>query len=76
VNPVGKSRYEYWWGPAGGADPDAWLAQAEEGDGSWWPLWAEWLLSRSGKERPSPPELGSHQYPPGDPAPGRYVHEE
>ena len=75
VNPVGKSRYEYWWGPAGGADPDAWLAQAEVRDGSWWPLWAEWLLSRSGKEKPSPPGLGSHRHPPCDPAPGRYVHE-
>ena len=29
VNPAGKSRYKYWWGPAGGPDPDAWLVQAE-----------------------------------------------
>jgi polyhydroxyalkanoate synthase subunit PhaC len=75
VNPVGKSRYQYWWGPAGGADPDAWLAQAEVHDGSWWPRWSEWLLSRSGEEKPSPPGLGSDRYPPGDPAPGRYVRE-
>jgi polyhydroxyalkanoate synthase len=76
VNPVGKSRYKYWWAPAAGADPDAWLAQAEVRDGSWWPLWSEWLLSRSGEERPSSPELGNHRYPPCDPAPGLYVHEE
>jgi polyhydroxyalkanoate synthase subunit PhaC len=75
VNPVGNSRYQYWWGPASEADPDAWLAQAEVRDGSWWPAWAQWLLSRSGEEKPSPPELGSHQCPPRDPAPGRYVYE-
>jgi polyhydroxyalkanoate synthase len=75
VNPVGKSRYKYWWGPAGGDDPDAWLAQAEVHDGSWWPRWSEWLLSRSGEEKPSPSRLGGGRYPPGDPAPGRYVHE-
>jgi len=75
VNPVGKSRYQYWWGPASEADPDAWLAQAEVRDGSWWPLWAEWLLARSGEEKPSPSGLGSDRYPPGEPAPGRYVHE-
>jgi len=75
VNPVATSRYAYWWGPAGGADPDAWLAEAKVHEGSWWALWAEWLLSRSGEEKPSSPELGSHRYPSCDPAPGRYVHE-
>jgi polyhydroxyalkanoate synthase subunit PhaC len=75
VNPVGKSRYQYWWGTASEADPDAWLAQAEVRDGSWWPLWADWLLSRSGEEKPSPSGLGSDRYPACEPAPGRYVHE-
>jgi polyhydroxyalkanoate synthase subunit PhaC len=75
VNPVGKSRYKYWWGPPAGTDPDAWLARAEVHDGSWWPRWSEWLLSRSGEEKPSPSGLGSDRYPPGDPAPGRYVYE-
>jgi polyhydroxyalkanoate synthase len=78
VNPAGKSRYKYWWGPAGGPnpkDPDAWLAQAEVHDGSWWPRWAEWLLTRSGSERPAPGKLGSDRRHPIEPAPGRYVHE-
>jgi polyhydroxyalkanoate synthase len=75
VNPPGKSRYKYWWGPVGGPDPDAWLAQAEVHDGSWWPRWREWLLERSGEERPAPATLGSAAHPAGDPAPGRYVHE-
>jgi polyhydroxyalkanoate synthase subunit PhaC len=75
VNPVAKSRYKYWWGPVGGPDPDAWLAHAEVHDGSWWPRWAEWLLPRSGAEKPAPDRLGSDRYPPLEPAPGRYVHE-
>jgi polyhydroxyalkanoate synthase len=75
VNAPGKSRYKYWWGPAGGPDPDAWLAQAEMHDGSWWPRWKDWVLPRSGAEKPAPGRLGNDRYSPGDPAPGRYVRE-
>ena len=75
VNPAGKSRYKYWWGPAGGPDPDAWLAHAEVHDGSWWPRWGEWLLFRSGNEKPAPDKLGSDRRRPIESAPGRYVHE-
>lgn len=75
VNPVGKSRYKYWFGAADGPDPDAWLAQAQVHDGSWWPQWAEWLLPRSGAEKPAPDKLGSGRRRPIEPAPGRYVHD-
>jgi polyhydroxyalkanoate synthase len=75
VNPVGTSQYKYWQGPAGGPDPDAWLAQAEVHDGSWWPQWAEWLVPRSGQDKPAPDRLGSDRHRPIEPAPGSYVHE-
>jgi polyhydroxyalkanoate synthase subunit PhaC len=75
VNPVGKSRYKYWTGPPRGADPDAWLAQAEQQDGSWWPRWAEWLQARSGPQKAARKALGSDRYAVLEPAPGRYVHE-
>jgi polyhydroxyalkanoate synthase len=75
VNPAGKSRYKYWWAPAGGPDPDGWLTRAEVHDGSWWPRWAGWLLPRSGDEKPAPDKLGSDRHRPIEPAPGRYVHE-
>lgn len=75
VNPVGKSRYKYWAGPAGGPDPDSWREQAELNDGTWWPRWAEWLLQRSGGEQPAPTNLGSIEHPAQEPAPGLYVHE-
>ncbi|PWF54978.1 PHA/PHB synthase family protein [Massilia glaciei] len=51
------------------SDPDRWIENADEKDGSWWPEWAEWLEqhSHAGAPPPGPPPdaLG--------PAPGRYV---
>ncbi|WP_347349959.1 alpha/beta fold hydrolase [Intrasporangium sp.] len=75
VNAPGSSRYKYRIAPAGGPDPDAWLAKAEEHQGSWWPDWMEWLRPRSGTRKPAPEALGSATYPPQEPAPGTYVHE-
>jgi polyhydroxyalkanoate synthase subunit PhaC len=73
VNPPGKPRARYFTGPEPGPDPQAWLRDATEVEGSWWPRYAEWLLARSGDERDAPARLGSRRHPPGDPAPGRYV---
>jgi polyhydroxyalkanoate synthase subunit PhaC len=75
VNPPGQSRYKYWIAPASSAHPDAWLKQAEQHDGSWWPAWLEWLLPKSGTEKAAPASLGSTSHPPQEPAPGTYVHE-
>jgi polyhydroxyalkanoate synthase subunit PhaC len=75
VNPPGKPRARYFAGPEPGPDPEAWMAAAEEHQGSWWPRYADWLLERSGDERRSRSKLGSRKYPAGDSAPGRYVHE-
>ena len=75
VNPPGKPRARYFAGPAAGPDPEAWLADAVEHEGSWWPRYADWLLARSGEELAPPQAAGSTLYPPLGPAPGRYVHE-
>jgi polyhydroxyalkanoate synthase len=52
-------------------DPDKWLENAEEREGSWWPEWIAWLgrVSHEGKVPAREPQhsLG--------PAPGRYVME-
>ena len=55
-------------------DPNAWFANHEPQDGSWWPAWSEWLAARSG-ESVTPPPLGDARagYAPIDDAPGRYV---
>jgi polyhydroxyalkanoate synthase subunit PhaC len=75
VNPPGKPRARYFSGPEPGPDPEAWMAEAEEHEGSWWPHYAAWLVERSGPERRARRKLGSKANPAGEPAPGRYVHE-
>jgi polyhydroxyalkanoate synthase len=58
-------------------DADTWLARAKEVDGSWWPEWALWLESHSGRERVSPPAIGNlaDGLIPLCSAPGLYVHQ-
>jgi polyhydroxyalkanoate synthase len=55
-------------------DPDAWRAEAQHKDGSWWPEWTEWLAARSGPMAP-PPRMGTADLPyrPLADAPGTYV---
>jgi polyhydroxyalkanoate synthase len=38
--------------------PDEWLETAPKTEGSWWPVWTEWLIARSG-EPCDPPQIGS-----------------
>ena len=75
VNPAKTAKYGYWDAPPTPADQDRWLSTAAMHEGSWWPRWAEWLIPRSGAEKPAPAALGSRQYPPLGRAPGTYVHE-
>jgi polyhydroxyalkanoate synthase subunit PhaC len=54
--------------------PDDWIAATPVRQGSWWPVWQEWLAAHSGAPG-APPTMGapSAGYPPLDDAPGRYV---
>ncbi len=62
--------------PAGGhyIGPDAWHQQQQVQDGSWWPKWTEWLLSKS-SDAVSPPQIGARDkgLAPLCAAPGSYV---
>ncbi len=73
VNPPGNPKAHYYAGPEPGDDPDAWLRAAERCTGTWWELWADWILARSGETVPAPAELGSSRHPVLDKAPGSYV---
>jgi len=75
VNPAKTAKYGYWQARPSAPDPDRWLSAAAAHEGSWWPTWARWLLSRSGEEKTAPATLGGPQYCPLAPAPGTYVHE-
>jgi polyhydroxyalkanoate synthase len=74
INPAAGQRRSYWTG-APRADADAWLAQAKETPGSWWPRWAAWLEDFKGGARKAPKKAGNARYQPIEPAPGRYVRE-
>ena len=69
VNPPSKRKYGHYTSDAPIDDPDAWRADADYTEGSWWPRWEEWLRSRSGKKiaaRALPDSVLA-------PAPGTYV---
>ena len=68
VNPPAANKYRYWISDILPPGSDGWMAYAKEHPGSWWPLWSDWLQSRSGEDVPPPkPSIGAK------PAPGSYV---
>ena len=73
VNPPGDPKASYWVGGQPGPDPAAWRETAEKRTGTWWEAWADWLLERSGDERPAPSATGNSDHAPLQPAPGSYV---
>lgn len=48
VNPPAQEKYGYWTNEDNPADPDAWLANATEHAGSWWPEWRKWIKKSAG----------------------------
>ncbi len=75
VNPPTSARRQYWTSALASGDPDAWLAQAQQHAGSWWPHWAQWLERQADGERPAPEKPGNERYRPLVAAPGTYVRE-
>jgi polyhydroxyalkanoate synthase len=75
VNPPGNPKASYRSGGPGSRDADAWQAGAEQHTGSWWEPWAQWVLQRSGADRPAPAKAGIDHRPALGPAPGLYVHQ-
>jgi poly[(R)-3-hydroxyalkanoate] polymerase subunit PhaC len=73
INPAAKNRRSYWRATSHPEDPEAWLAQAQEHPGSWWPQWAQWMEQYKGGSREAPARFGNRKYKATEPAPGRYV---
>lgn len=75
LNPPGNLKAKYYRNPnKPPADVDQWMmAGATENAGSWWPLWKEWVIARSGETKAAPKKLGTPTHPPGDAAPGKYA---
>jgi polyhydroxyalkanoate synthase len=75
VNPPSNPKSRYYLNSNLKLSADAWRAAATEHTGSWWDHWQHWFHERSGPELEAPATVGSAQYPAGDAAPGRYVHQ-
>jgi polyhydroxyalkanoate synthase subunit PhaC len=75
LNPPGNPKARYFTNAEYPADPDQWLARAEQRSGSWWDRWREWLGERSGDRISAPAALGNARHPAGAAAPGTYVFE-
>jgi len=75
INPPAKKRRNHWTNTAVPKEAAAWLDSATSQAGSWWPDWINWLAGHAGTQTPAPAAAGNPNYPPLEPAPGRYVRE-
>ena len=73
INPAAGNKRSYWTSDRQPEDAEAWLAQAREERGSWWPQWSQWLEGFKGGTREAPAQTGNAHYRAIEPAPGRYV---
>jgi len=73
VNPPAAKKYHYWLNARNPKDPERWLANAVQHDGSWWPEWHKWIEQKSGTAKTEPREPGGGVYTPIEDAPGSYV---
>ncbi len=74
LNPPGNRKSNYLVNPELAGDPRAWYHAADHVQGSWWPLWLDWLQARSGEQKDTLMALGNQHYPAMQAAPGTYVH--
>ena len=72
INPPSKKKYGHFLNPKVKGTADDWLEGAEFHEGSWWPVWEEWLQRRSGAQVPAR-EPGESGYETLGDAPGTYV---
>lgn len=75
VNPPDNPKAKFFVNPDLNLNAADWLKTATAKSGSWWDHWQQWLAGHAGGERAAPAKLGSALHPPGDSAPGRYVHQ-
>jgi polyhydroxyalkanoate synthase len=72
INPPDPVKYFYWSDGRPDGNLEAWIEQAEQRPGSWWPDWAEWLKAQDPAQvaarRP-----GRGKYKAIEDAPGSYV---
>ena len=50
MNPPAAQKYSHWTNTSLSDTADAWLANAQRHDGSWWPDWNDWVSSFGGEK--------------------------
>jgi poly[(R)-3-hydroxyalkanoate] polymerase subunit PhaC len=73
LRPPGARAAVFRTAPSAPSDPDAWLRQATQHEGSWWEHWLDWLERRSSGLTAAPTRLGNEDLPVLEPSPGTYV---
>lgn len=73
INPPAANKHGYWTNDSAPADAEAWLADAEQKPGSWWPEWQGWLDAAAADEKVKARKVGSGKLKAGVAAPGDYV---
>ena len=77
INSPAAKRRSFWTSTADvlPEDPENWLGDAGQTQGSWWPHWVDWLRPRAGEKVAAPLNAGNQRYKPIEAAPGRFVRE-
>jgi polyhydroxyalkanoate synthase len=75
LNPPGNPKSRYMTSVEMPLKAEDWQENSTKHTDSWWLHWQAWQAERSGELKKSPTKLGSKAYPPGEAAPGTYVHE-
>ncbi|MFM9433048.1 polyhydroxyalkanoate synthase subunit PhaC [Janthinobacterium sp. CG_23.3] len=72
-----RFRISRWEADERYVDPDRWYLETPTVEGSWWPVWAEWLRHNSSAQLEPPPPMGAPAkgYAAIAPAPGAYIHQ-
>jgi len=71
--PAEKPKYGYWTRDDYPADPNEWLEGAKFTEGSWWPVWADWLEAKDTAEQVPARKPGGGKLKPIEDSPGSYV---
>jgi polyhydroxyalkanoate synthase subunit PhaC len=69
----GSARASHRTGDISGTDPQTWLSDSIDNQGSWWDHWNAWIERHTPGKRTAPTQLGNDTYPPVGDAPGEYV---
>ncbi|MQX37042.1 PHA/PHB synthase family protein [Roseospira navarrensis] len=71
--PADPPKYGYWTRADHPDTPEAWLSEATYTEGSWWPLWADWLAAHNTDARVPARTPGDGALSVIEDAPGAYV---